>query len=455
MLYDDLKAKLIAKLKSPGYEDHKFSMDRRELIRLGLIAGGGALVPFSLFERVLAQTTSKVNTPFLVFDLAGGAAMAGNFLVGKQGGPEDLFENYRRHGWNPRASGALDHTFGLPMSKKSSKMLEGLKQTLPKEIAENEGQTMFKMASFCHFSLDDTNTNRSSAITMVSRAGLQGSLVKGSIGQAATNSGGNSDVYLQDARFKPKSVGSSKDILNLTSFGKEFEDLDGSQRRVIFEGLKKAAGKNSQLRDLYEDLSHLGVIQPKMDVLQSAEMRNLYQINSPTDGGTVQAAIVYNVLNGYTGPGVITIGNCDYHDNTGTTGDAKDLEIGQAIGRAIQAAYILKKPLFIQIITDGAVYAQESNNFERRWKGDSNQSSLSVLGYFHPTRAVQLKKQQVGYYTDTGLVEMKTSVGPGPERMALGTLINYLNLHGAVGQFESVADTRLQPNEIDELLVFG
>lgn len=455
MKYNQLKEQLIQKLKQPGYKNHKFSLNRRELLRLGLVAGGGALVPLSFLERAIALTSTKVTTPFLVFDLQGGAALPGNFLAGKKGGPEDLCANYRQHGWNPRASNSLDRRFGLPMSTANSKILQGLLSSLPQEISKNENQTMLKMVSYCHFSILDTNTNRSSAISMISKAGLRGSIVKSSIGMIPSLSGGNSDVYLQDARFKPKAITSTRQLTSLTSFGQDFEELSAKQREQIFARLQEAAGVQSQLHDVYKELSRLGLANPQLDVVQNQEIARLYQINGGGGENEIQAGIVYNVVSGQSGPGVITIGGCDYHDNTQNTGDSKDLEIGIAIGRAVHAAYILKKPLMFQVITDGGIYTNESQNYERIWVGDKNEHSMSILGYFHPTKAVQPRKLQVGHYTDAGTVELNSFVGGGPERMAQGVLVNYLNLHNSIDQFEAVANARLQTNEIDELLVFG
>jgi hypothetical protein len=448
-----LKDKLIKKLKSPGYENHRFTFTRRELIRMGLIAAGGYVMPLPRMQLAQALAGTTPTLPFLVFDLAGGAAMPGNFLVGGKGGPEDLVENYRLHGWNPRASNSLDKTFGLPMSRERSKMLEGLRQTLPKSITDSPTQQLLKMASFAHFSLDDTGGNRSSAITMVAKSGLTGQYVKAGLGMSSSSSGGNSDVYLRDPKFRPRAVASSQDVMGLTLFDDDYTQLDASTRKAIFNNLKTAAGNNSTLRDAYESIENLGIAVPAMDVTKRSDIATLYRLNQ--GGSDLEASIVYNVLNGYTGPGVITIGDCDYHNNTGTKGDATDLAIGQSIGRAVAAAQLLNKPLLIQIITDGGIYSPRSDNYERVWVGDANQHSLSVLAYFDPNKAVRMRQLQVGNYTDSGQVESTTFIGSGPEKMALGVLLNYLYLTGNMDRFEAASGTRLAPDEMDKLLVFG
>lgn len=444
------KDKLNQRMNRPGYRNHRMPVSRRDFIGLGLLAGGATLFPFGTFERAMAAA-GRPHIPFLVFDLVGGASMTGNFLVGQKGGPEDFFSDYSPHGWNPRESESLNKIFGLPMSAKHSKMLQGLMMSLPESISSNPAQQSFKMSSFAHFSIDDTSSNRSSALSMISKSGLDGRLVKGSVGKLSTLSGGNSDAYLKDARLRPKAASTPQEFMKLTIFGNNYSDLSAETRRSIFAQLMDYAKDYPSLQAGYANIRELGVEKKEMDVRKSA-VADLY---TGAEDDILQGMIVYNVIAGNTGPGVITIDNCDYHDNTGTTGDTKDLEIGQAIGRAVKTASILRKPLMFQIITDGGVYAPTSQNTERRWVGDSGQHSLSVLGYFDPNKNVEQRQLQVGSYTPSGKVNQETFIGANPDRMAQAVLLNYLHLQGLSSMYESVAAGRLQANEIDQLLVFG
>ncbi len=451
----DLKTRIIEKLKSPGYQDHKCPMSRRDLLKLGLIAGGGCITPLSFMERIYAQAT-KANVPFLVFDLEGGASMPGNFLVGQKGGPTDLCATYKQHGWDPRASDSLDLSFGLPMSKKASQMLAGIKQTLPDNL-KSENQINFKMGSFCTFTLNDTNLNRISALTLISKAGLTGSYLKNGISQRPTLSGGNSEVYLPDSRFRPTSVGDLNSVLALTSYGEKFERLEPSQRKAIFEQLKQYAGDIPMMRDIYEELSTGGMSEPKMDPRRSA-IADVYGLAPDSTGPeALEAGIVYNVLQGHCGPGALTTAGCDYHNNSRTLGDGIDLTIGRSIGRAIHAAYILKRPLFFQIITDGGVTdsGASAENYERIWKADENLHSLSVIGYFNPEQGVSMRKLQVGHYTEAGQLDVNTIAGRSTEIIATGALANYLNVSGQIKRYNDLMGSAEADRHNDEILVFG
>ncbi len=455
-----LNKKMIQRLeaifKNPSFSDHKAPVHRRDLIKLGLIAGGGALMPnlFPRTARAQMAAANPINIPFLVFDCAGGAAFPGNFLVGKKGGPEDLIADYRTHGWNPRASGALDNRFGLPMAKNSSKILEGIIQGLPAELKENRDGKI-QLTSFLHFSLDDTSSNRASALTLISRAGLQGEVFKNGLGLRSSLSGGNSDVLLQDSAFKPKAVNTIGDITSLSLLGAAHSALPADLKKMLIQNLK-ANESDKSLLDAYEQLSKVGAPHDKGDASKNRLIGQIYRVegnNSSRDN--IEASIVLNVLSGYTGPGAITIDGCDYHDGGFATGDRKDLEIGLKIGRAIHAAHLLKKPLMFQLITDGGVTAPGSDNFDRSWRGDSNQRSMSVLGFFHPEKSVKMRRQQTGSYTDGGVVEIATDFGKGPEKMVTAVLLNYLEAHGQIGMAEQVLGRRVGSYEIDELLVLG
>src|SRR4051812_27739114 len=96
------------------------------------------------------EETSGKHVPFLVFDLAGGAGLPANFLVGKKAGPYDLLSSYNQLGWSPRKSGAVDNRFGLPMANKDiSKVLAGMLSVM----SEN-AQANLRMASILNISQD-------------------------------------------------------------------------------------------------------------------------------------------------------------------------------------------------------------------------------------------------------------------------------------------------------------
>src|SRR6185312_3022661 len=108
-------------------------------------------------------------------------------------------------------------------------------------------------------------------------------------------------------------------------------------------------------------------IDPRGDTI----FQTLYNINSgsdPADPEVVFAAVVMNVLRGTCGPGSLSFGGCDYHTGVQPDGDQADLKIGQEIGRAVEAAHQLQKPLFLEILTDGGIVSDTNT---RNWISDS------------------------------------------------------------------------------------
>ena len=253
------------------------------------------------------------HIPFLVFDLDGGAALPGNFLVGKDKGPLDLLTSYDKLGWNPRAEGALDTRFGLPMAGRNvSKILQGMTSVM------SEGaQKRFRMASILNYSMDDTSSNPLSALPLLSFVGNRGSIFRNGVGLYPSSSGGHSKSPIDFLPLKPLFV-------------------------ETFSTFRKVGS---------------GFVDPRVN----EDVMSVYALktnSSDFDRNVLTAGIVGNVLMQNTGPGTITISHCDYHDGTRVSGDSKDFEIGFEIGRAVELAHRMGKPLFIQILSDGGVSAE-------------------------------------------------------------------------------------------------
>jgi len=470
-------------------EGHKAPVTRRDFIKYGIIPMAGTILLPNFVTQILfraqafaAGTDAGSSTgicgastggyiPFLVFDMAGGAALPGNFLVGKKGGPEDLLKSYDTLGWNPRGSNAIDKSFGVPMAGNNvSQILAGIKQT-----ASAGAQKNLRMGTFCHFSQDDTQVNRTSALTLVARAGLQGKFLQSGVGSVNSLSGGNSDVALREATYKPQFIQSAQDIQNAISHGPAFQDLSENEIKALsqtiqnmsaeqmkqFEGLSEAE-KLAQISDCgYKQAASYGKVIQGLDHRQDNQVNavQVYQNAQVSDDqgngnldSSVLASIAYNVIAGNTGPGAITIGGCDYHSpRPPTVGQRKDLDMGRQIGAAVELAFRMKKPLFFQLLTDGGVSSAPGT---RDWTADSNVRSLTVIGYYNPNKAPEQKRLQVGEYTDGGTVNQNTLIGDEPSKVANAVLANYLSACGKLGEFERAAQTVFRNQDLDSILIF-
>lgn len=442
-------------------KNHKHSLrTRRDFLSHGLMSFGAVMTlpvlsqwPFNAMAQSPTATCEGADgtyfLPFIAFDMAGGASLPANFLVGKQGGPEDLITSYDKLGWDPRESGALNTDFGLPMSSKYSQLLQGILNTTTAEARKN-----LRFGSFCHFAQDDSSANRLNAASLIMTTGSRGKFLSTGIGLVDSTSGGNSSPVLSNNSLKPAFVRSVTDVLGATSFGGiSLKPLSAEQKvylaqtGVSLSEIQKADYMAEHGGETLAELSECSYKKSEtllqdtlgLDPRTDASVQQAYGINTNTnasDSLAVSAAISMNTLKNYSGPSTWTLGGCDYHDGTQTSGDNKDLEMGLQIGRAIQLAYLLQKPLFFQLLTDGGCDAEIGT---RRWRGDSGDKCMTVIGYYHPTKTPEMLRLQVGHYTNGQGAERSTLIGSEPALVGYAVLANYLNVLGRLSEFRTLA----------------
>lgn len=457
------------------HDDHPKPVTRRDFLAAGFQSLAAytflpslfSAIPYRAFAQNMNCGSSDENglIPFLVFDMAGGGGLPANFLVGKQGGPEDYLASYDLLGWDPKTAG-IDKRFGLPMAPAAiGKVLEGMLTSM-----SPDAQARLQMASICHQSQDDSSRNTTSAIMEVARAGLQGKMIKNGLGLMNSVSGGNTIVPTPQPTLKPLSVGSVNDVIASTGYEMLSQELPTQSLLALAKAnlnLSRHQIKNleampngQQLKVLAECgyMKNVDLIAGGTDVdpRRVTAFQNLYNINPSSQPNSLEvrsATVVLNTLTKTAGPGALTIGGCDYHDGTQTTGDQKDLETGLQIGRAVEAAHRLQKPLMFQVVTDGGVYAVKGT---RRWQGDAGDKSMTVIGYYDPKGAPKLIKTQIGHYTDGQGAERDTFVGKNTSVVAYAVFANYLNMCGKLGEFEKyVSNSEFPKDKLNDVLVFG
>jgi hypothetical protein len=466
---------------------HRPPVTRREFLARGLMGFGASVVtPSVLGLASLASRQARADScpptgwtagsiPFFVFDLPGGAALPGNFLVGKAGGPEDLLASYDSLGWNPRDAGALDRRFGLPMAANASKILTGIVQKASPAALAN-----LRLASICHQGQSDSAGNNNSAILLVTRSGLYGSLFAAGLGTNNSFSGANTGVPAVDAAVKPLQVSSYNDLAGALSYGTAFSTGAGAtiSSSLLHSVLKAAAGMSAEQSAKLQSMNlgsqfanlfncgmnrNIGLATPpaiNMDPRQSAEMQAAFGITSstqPNDYKVVMATIALNVLKGITGPGAMSCtmnGGFDYHGNDHVAADNVDLGAGQTIGMVIEAAHRLNQPFMFQIVTDGGIRAPSGS---RDWNEDTN-DSMTIVGYFNPSGVTPRSLLQIGNYTDGQGADGSTFVGSSTAKVAYAVFLNYLSVCGKMGQFRNFvaeSDFPTPAAGLDSLLFFG
>jgi hypothetical protein len=471
------------------FHHHGPPVTRRDFLARGLVSlSTVAVTPSILGFAGLAASRARAAEvctpsgwapgaiPYLVFDLPGGAALQGNFLVGKAGGPEDLLPSYSDLGWDPRAAGAIDRRFGLPMAANASKIFQGII-----EKASPAAQAGLKMASICHQSQSDSALNNNSAILLVTRAGVFGSQFAAGLGTSNSFSGGGTIGPYADPAIKPLHVTRFEDLAGALAFGNAFSQGAGASisnsllnavikaaTNMSAEQSAKLASMNlgSQFSNLFncgmqKNLSMTAASSINIDPRQSAEMCAAFGISTNTASGdknVVIATIVYNALKGYTGPGAIantSSGGFDYHLGMAAPADAADLEAGRTIGMAVEAAYRLNQPFMFQIVSDGGVRGPGGGS--RDWHSDTN-DSMTIVGYYNPNGVSTRPLVQLGNYTNGQGADGSTIIGSNTSRVAFAVLANYLNVIGKLGDFRkyvSESEFPTPPGGMDTILFFS
>ena len=459
------------------HENHARPVTRRDFLAQGLISGVGLAVGPSLLGlfgsspeayaaaaecgiAVSPQGSGKV--PFICFDLAGGANIAGsNVLVGKQGGQLDPLDaaGYNKLGiassMLPSLPGQVNTELGLAFHASSS-LLAGIKsKATAATLANVEGCVV------CVRSNDDTQNNPHNPMYGIAKAGAKGQLVA-LLGTQNSVSGGNSVAPANqiDATLQPTKVSSVNDTKGLVDTGKLAAQLGGSGAVRVMQAVERLSGaKSGKLpeADVVKKLlncAYSGTTEKVQqfgnpDVLNPALDANINTLfpNVTADGDFLKtAAIMKLVLEGYAGAGTVQLGGFDYHTGNRTVGDARDLKAGQAIGAVLEYARIKNKPVMIYVFTDGAVSSNGNADADAGgklvWTSDNGTCGAVFMLVYNPVSRPKLKTadaRQLGYYRPNGSVETgATPLSNNVTQLAEAVVLNYLALHNEVGRFSQV-----------------
>ena len=338
------------------HPDHSRPVSRRDFVRQGLLKGAAAVTAPSLFglfsnprdafaalspdlEALKAADRCDLNTlgggmvPFICFDLAGGANIAGsNVLVG-QGGQLDFLSTagYSRLGLpgdmippivNPNTllNDFIDMDLGLAFHSDSA-MLRGIKERFG---AGNWALT--NGAVIPARSENDTANNPHNPMYAINRCGADGELLT-LIGSRSSDSGGNSlaPADLIDPTVRPTKVDRPSDVSGLVDTGKLVGLLDQSDAVAVMESIQRISDmklasvntgittdlvikelvrcgyvKSADLVDRYGDPAELDVTQDTDIVSDAGGIFTQAEFNGDSEFRKT-ASVMKLVVNGYAG----------------------------------------------------------------------------------------------------------------------------------------------------------
>jgi hypothetical protein len=480
------------------HPDHPRPVTRREFLAQGFITGSIAFAgasAFTLFADprkayaalspdIAALKNSPCNIvpgagkiPFICFDLAGGANIAGsNVLVGQQGGQLDFLSTagYSKLGlpgnMTPNSSiGAgsfIDRQLGLAFHSDSAFLRGILERTATTTRANVNG------AVIAALSQNDTANNPHNPMYGIYSAGALGDLLP-LIGSDSSDSGGNSMApsYMMDSTVRPTKVDRSSDVTGLVDTGKLVGLLSQADATAVLESIERISRKkldNTVMRTdvtadaVVKDLVQCGYVKaadladrygnakaaldPDIDPLIVGPAGIFTQAEYDGDSEIRKAAAVMKmVVNGYAGAGTIEMGGFDYHTGDRSTGEDRDLRAGRCMGACIEYAARRHMPLMLYVFSDGSLSSNGmiDNSAGGRgkgvWTGDNQSTAAAFFLVYNPAGPTAAVTNQLGYFTPDGSVVSTSSPGANAVNLlAEMVVLNYMALHGQEGAFQGM-----------------
>ena len=478
--------------------NHGRPMTRRDFLARGLLRGAGlvsSLGVFSLFSNPRAamaalapdlenlkagcgiQVAGAGKIPFICFDLAGGASMAGsNVLVGREGGQEAFLSaaGYSMQGLPGNmlpslGSPFIDRSLGLAFHTDSGFLQGILEKTSAGARAGTNGCVIPARSE------NDTANNPHNPLYGIFKAGANGELLA-LAGSSSSDSGGNSmaPAWLIDPSVRPTKVDRPSDVTGLVNTGKLVGLLDQSDAVAVMEAVARIS--HSKLGQVDTAVTQDAVLKELMrcGYIEAADITDRYGDPSALnpvldthivgDGGIFTeaefnsdsefrktASIMKLVIGGYAGAGCVTIGGYDYHTGERGTGELRDLRAGRCMGACLEYAARMGTPLMLYVFSDGSVSSNgridDSINGRGKgeWTGDSSGTAASFFLVYNPGGRPQLlggspdeqaRHQQLGWMRANGSVETASSPAANNVNLLVETvLLNYMALHGEAGMF--------------------
>jgi hypothetical protein len=492
--------------------DHPRPVTRRQFVAQGFMSGaaytvGGGLLSLMAANPRLADAALSGDLaaqlqgcnisingankiPFICFDLAGGANIAGsNVLIGQEGGQQDFLNTngYERQGLpGDMIPGLTDPVLQLPYANfdlglgfhLDSAFRRGIMTSLTPGNEANINGAVIPARSD-----NDTGNNPHNPMYGIARAGADGSILT-LAGSENTDSGGNSmlPAMLYDPELRPTKVDRPSDVVNLVDTGDLAAILSPEDATAVMESIHRLTGQKmgsvNTMLTAQEDQAVKQLIE--CGYLKAADIADRFagvpvdpsldpMIVGPTgiftdaefngggrDGSEFRktASVMKLVMNGYAGAGCIEMGGYDYHGGRRAEGEVKDFRAGRCMGACLEYAARLGVPLMMYVFSDGSLSSNGAidNTVDGRGKGEWTSDNSSTAGSFflvyNPARRPtligatpeeQARHQQIGYMSGDGAVQRAATPAANNVNLLVNTVIlNYMALHGEQAQFANL-----------------
>ena len=522
------------------FPDHPRPVTRRDFLRQGLLSGMGVTLGGSLFSlfanprmarAALSSDLTDMATsigcslggtganpiPFICFDLAGGANIAGsNVLVGrdtqldtlttaaysKLGLPGDMIPGGVET--TPNTSGTssgdfTDSTLGLVFHS-DSMFLRGILE----KLTDVNARAQINGAVIPARSDNDTGNNPHNPMYGIARAGGDGSVVT-LIGSRNSDSGGNSmaPAMMINPEVRPTKVDRATDVTGMVDTGDLTAVLsDPRDVTAVMESVARISRQKMDKVTAFTDITADDVVKDLVNCgyLKAADLADRFagrSINPLEDGNIVDgadpvnvsapgiftmaeilgerefektASVMKMVIEGHAGSGTIAMGGYDYHTGDRVAGERRDLRAGRCMGACLEYAARNNTPLMMYVFSDGSVASNGTidntpeggpddpgGRGKGVWTGDNSSTAASFMLFYDPSAIVRpaVIRDQIGVFRADGSVETASSAAANNVNLLAETVIlNYLALQGREGEYPSLF-SGLGANPPSNLIAFS
>jgi hypothetical protein len=492
--------------------DHRRPVTRREFVAQGFLSGsafalgGGVMSLFSNPRQAFAALSNDLTPlltnpcniatvgagkiPFICFDLAGGANIAGsNVLVGKEGGQLDFLSTagYEKLGLpGDMVPGLNDPISGLPFANtdfglafhSDSAFLRGMLASMSPARAANLNGAIIPARSD-----NDTSNNPHNPLYGIASAGADGSILT-LAGSENTDSGGNSMIpaTMMNPERRPTKVDRPSDVTGLVDTGQLVGILGPDDATAVMESIYRLSDEKMTVAETDQQITSSDVMKDmvRCGYLKAADIADrfggtpLNPADDPVivgpngifsdaefnDGGTngdefrKTASIMKLVINGFAGAACIEMGGYDYHGGMRREGEVKDERAGRCMGACIEYAARIGVPLMLYVFSDGslssngAIDTSAEGRGKCEWDSDNSSTAASFFMVYNPngrpvlrggTADQQARRQQIGYMDAGASVERAATPAANNVNLLVNTVVlNYMALHGEEGNFAGV-----------------
>ncbi|HEY7771589.1 MAG TPA: hypothetical protein VIC26_00295 [Marinagarivorans sp.] len=510
-----------------AHPDHHKPKTRRDFIAQGFAAGAASVLgaPWLAATGHAGLSDDVLNgangancqlayggankIPFICFDLAGGANIAGsNVLVGGPGGQRDFLSTagYSKQGLpgdmapsvvNPATdtNDFVNEALGLAFHADSQFLAGIMEKTSEATRAHINGAVIAARSE------NDTGNNPHNPMYGIYKAGAAGALLP-LCGSASSVSGGNSlaPASMIDPSARPTKVDRPTDVTGLVDTGGLVGLLSKDDTVAVMEAMyrisndKLSAVETQRVRDeIIKDhvrcsyaksadivsqfggvdlspLSDADIVGPdgifSVEDMADREFRKTASIMKLVLDGPLQSD---GTAGAYAGAGTITMGGYDYHTGDRATGESRDLRAGRCMGAVLEYAAIKQKPVMMYVFSDGSVFSNgmtdesEGGRGKGVWTGDNQQTASAFFLVYNPTAKPELlgasddekaRRQQIGFMRASGDVETSSSPAANNVNSLVETVVlNYMALHERQNNFGSLFE-RHGLGDLDAMTAF-